>query len=178
MNANLSIIGMYNYRPDIFEYLSLPDGISAELQIDQILLKAGELELLYQSADFMKEAIRIWSTTEQSVWMKMYATTTLDYNPIWNKDGTITTTNKGNYTDDSTGISSVKGFNSNAWAEHAKIDSDRKGTTTGEEIRRETGNIGVTTTQQMIREERDISEFNMYDYIADSFIDRFCLMVY
>lgn len=40
------------------------------------------------------------------------------------------------------------------------------------------GNIGVTTSQQMIQSERDIVVFNIYDVIADSFIENFCLMVY
>lgn len=42
----------------------------------------------------------------------------------------------------------------------------------------EKGNIGVTTTQQMIKEEREIAEFNLIDYIVRSFIERFCLLVY
>ena len=41
-----------------------------------------------------------------------------------------------------------------------------------------TGNIGVTTTQQMIEEERRVVKFNMMDYIIESFIKRFCLLVY
>lgn len=40
------------------------------------------------------------------------------------------------------------------------------------------GNIGVTTTQQMIEQERKIADFNIYDYIVQSFKNRFCLMVY
>ena len=40
------------------------------------------------------------------------------------------------------------------------------------------GNIGVTTTQQMIEQERNISEFNIYDYIVRSCKRRFCLMLY
>ena len=40
------------------------------------------------------------------------------------------------------------------------------------------GNIGVTTSQQMIQSERDLVVFNMYDVIAESFIENFCLMVY
>lgn len=42
----------------------------------------------------------------------------------------------------------------------------------------EQGNIGITTTQSMIREERDIAEFNVIDYIIKSFKQRFCLQVY
>lgn len=40
------------------------------------------------------------------------------------------------------------------------------------------GNIGVTTSQQMIQSERDLVVFNLYDIIAESFIENFCLMVY
>lgn len=40
------------------------------------------------------------------------------------------------------------------------------------------GNIGVTTTQKLIREQRDIEKFNLYNYILDSFKMRFCVLVY
>lgn len=40
------------------------------------------------------------------------------------------------------------------------------------------GNIGVTTSQQMIQSERDLVVFNLYDVIAESFIENFCLMIY
>ena len=43
---------------------------------------------------------------------------------------------------------------------------------------RRTGNIGVTTTQQMIREERDVALFNTIEFITNSFKKRFCIMVY
>lgn len=40
------------------------------------------------------------------------------------------------------------------------------------------GNIGVTTTQQMIREEREVAEFDVIQYIINDFKSRFCLLVY
>ena len=40
------------------------------------------------------------------------------------------------------------------------------------------GNIGVTTTQNMIRQERDIDRFNLYDIIIESFKMRFCILIY
>lgn len=40
------------------------------------------------------------------------------------------------------------------------------------------GNIGVTTTQAMIREERDILNFSIYNYIALSFADEFIITVF
>lgn len=40
------------------------------------------------------------------------------------------------------------------------------------------GNIGVTTTQQLIKEQRAIDLFNLYDIIIEDFKMRFCILVY
>lgn len=56
------------------------------------------------------------------------------------------------------------------------VNDGRTGTHT--RTGREHGNVGVTTSQQMIQSERDLVVFNMYDVIAESFIENFCLMVY
>lgn len=40
------------------------------------------------------------------------------------------------------------------------------------------GNIGVTTTQKLIREQREVDKFNLYDIITDEFKMRFCILVY
>lgn len=40
------------------------------------------------------------------------------------------------------------------------------------------GNIGVTTTQEMIKQEREIVQFNLCEYIVESFKHEFCLYVY
>ena len=40
------------------------------------------------------------------------------------------------------------------------------------------GNIGVTTTQQMIEQERQAALFNIYETIAGEFKKRYCVMVY
>lgn len=52
--------------------------------------------------------------------------------------------------------------------------------TTGEQVTEyhSHGNIGVTTTQKLIKEQRDIDRFNLYDIIVESFKMRFCIMVY
>ena len=86
-------------------------------------------------------------------------------------------------------------FNSGL-ADHAKEISDNDNITTGSGSTTENesgtskrdlthtrkgrthGNIGVTTSQQMIQSEREVSLFNIYDIIAESFVDNFCLMVY
>lgn len=76
------------------------------------------------------------------------------------------TTENGNITNTETGKDT----------ENENVNGGRTGrhTRTG----RAHGNIGVTTSQQMIQSERDLVVFNLYDVIAESFIENFCLMVY
>ena len=40
------------------------------------------------------------------------------------------------------------------------------------------GNIGTMTTQDMIRQQRNIERFNLYDIIIEDFKMRFCILVY
>lgn len=40
------------------------------------------------------------------------------------------------------------------------------------------GNVGVTTTQQMLEAQRKLVRYNVYNEIADSFKEEFCLYLY
>lgn len=40
------------------------------------------------------------------------------------------------------------------------------------------GNIGVTTTQEMLKQEREIATFNVYMQIVDSFKENFCILIW
>lgn len=58
------------------------------------------------------------------------------------------------------------------------VNEEESGANNSEHSGNSHGNIGVTTTQQMIEEERRVVQFNIYDYIINSFKNRFCLLVY
>ena len=40
------------------------------------------------------------------------------------------------------------------------------------------GNIGVTTSAQMLKEFLDVERWNIYEHIADLFVDEFCILIY
>lgn len=233
MRSIIDLIGLYNWDDTLFDNMSLPAEWSAEERgqlISNLLLDTAELEILYPQPVMMKYAINLWSEKELPQWEKLYETLHFDYNPIWNKDGTITETENINrktdeditagHTEDESGESSEKanssanangedhhnvyGFNSDTDAPESKdtssdtssTESNANGTSSRKETdndtrardetedtgrtlsRIEQGNIGITTTQQMIKEEREVDEFNLMDYIIDSFKKRFCIMVY
>ena len=170
----LSIMGLYEYDNNLFQGLQLPEDLNREAVINEILLQCAELEVVYPDINILKLAITTWSIANQYTWQKLYDTMVVEYNPIWNVDANVTidrnTSGSGNATD------AVKGFNSNTWAESDKTDTISEAE---EDVyERRTGNIGVTTTQQMLEQERKIAEFNMISYIAQSFKQRFCLLIY
>ena len=77
-----------------------------------------------------------------------------------------------NTTTNSTRTDNLSESNSNTRTDNLseKTDSDRKG--------RAHGNIGVTTSQQMLQSELDIAKWNIYEQITDLFLSEFCIMVY
>ena len=106
MRATLSLMGLYEYDHTILDFFHYPDKwetVDKDVFINRLLLDTAELEILYPDADIFKTAIKYWSAAEVQNWNKLYNTTVLDYNPIWNKNGTVTETEKhiknNNYTD-------------------------------------------------------------------------------
>ena len=160
----LSILGMYEYDNSLFDGLDVPTYtdknnvvhiVNKTDVINSILLNCAELEVIYPKFDTMKLAIGVWSASEQDTWRKMFATQMAEYNPLWNVDADIVN------------IGSVMGFNeSSNWSDAAK------------ETQRRTGNIGITSSQKLISEERSIADFSIIRFITESFKKRFCLMVY
>lgn len=72
----------------------------------------------------------------------------------------------------------------NTQISYGKADTRTRvtGMTNSEDVTRTnktTGNIGVTTSQQMLMSEKEIAlEFNLLPAIVKSFIERFCILVY
>lgn len=198
IRSTLSILGIYNVRPDIFDKFHLPSGVDRDVLEPELLAEVSELESLYTDPDILKDLIGAWSSRRMYAWTKLLATTKFEYNPIWNKDGVIketetrdldttgSTTSKADSTSDNT--HSTYGYNSGsaqpADKDHGTSNATGSGTSKGSEdetitrTRVEQGNIGVTTTQAMIREERDIADFDIYNYIIGDFKYRFCIRVY
>ena len=226
MRATLSILGLYQREPTLFDELELPGSMNKDVLIDNILYEAAPLEAYYPDPNFMKFMIGRWSFMNQSVWQKLYDTTVLEYNPIFNYDRTeewseneqmldkrtLTGTEMETSTDNSSGEIRSSGtvqselnvsrYNESSYvpreqtiekpdtltsntSETDRIVSIDKNDTENMDRKRDNirtgrafGNIGVTTTQQMIQQERETVLFNMYKVITDSFIERFCLMIY
>ena len=114
------------------------------------------------------------------------ATTTTEYGKTEDGTGTKTTTfgktetNKDETTYGKTeNVQETKTYGETIGKTGGLTHGEQVATTNeGEHELHAHGNIGVTTTQKLIREQRDIDLFNLYDIIIEDFKMRFCILVY
>ena len=206
--AKISVLGLYQWSNDLFSLMSIPEGLELDIFVNNLLAETSELEVLYPNPEVMKVLIGSWSAKCLPVWEHLYETTQYEYNPIENYNrtdtgrinrsntrvhsGTDTETRTTNSQSDEyiAGFDSVPSGNNDGLVKNDRLENTGGGTNTlahGEQIAdngldttslTSKGNIGVTTTQKMIREEREIAEFNIYDKMIQDFINRFCIEVY
>ena len=197
MKAWLSILGLYNYDNSIFDKFVVPTGMDKELIINNILLECAEMEIIYPEPDIMKNAIGLWSNKQLESWARMYKAMQLEYDPIYNYDrfeewldsNQSTAQSNSNTTANRNGTTKhqVNAFNSGITDSNSDtITNNDKDTTTTDSNNSNIGvhsghlygNIGVTTSQDMLLSEVNVSKFIVQDYIIEQFKERFCLLVY
>ena len=190
MGMYITVTGVYNHYPSLFELMKIPDGVDFETARDNILFQCAEMELLYSEPSFLRAMIGNWSKRRAYKWRTLHGTTTLDYNPIENYDrqeewvDSEESTIEGST--DTTGerLDKRKGFDGGDLVETSGSNdkSNSAAKTSGDKTAKHTGrvhgNIGVTTSQQMLMSERDVADFSIYDVIAQDFASEFCLYVY
>lgn len=190
----------------LFDNLTLPTGIDKDLVISTILLRGGEFEVLYSDGDFLKAAIKPWSDKWFRTFKKWQEALNIEYNPLENYDrkedwidiNKSQNDHKSNAVDMYQGVNDsevnnkVSAFNSSTMEPNTSQKSDitnknnavtsanAKSEDTSNNLRkgRAHGNIGITTSQQMLESELDIASWNLYNHIADIFLREFIIPVY
>lgn len=194
----LNLINLYQFDNTVFDTFLVPDGIDRDRAISEIMIMSGLCTPIYLEPDLFKQMVGHWCKTRMNIFTKLYSTTQLEYNPIENYDRSEETTRNleteenstvtGGTTINSNSERKVSAYNTEEYVNDSKTDensitnnTDNRNTTgnTGEKYNsRVHGNIGVTTTQQMIQSEREIVKFNIYEYIAKEFDKTFMIGVY
>lgn len=188
-SSTLSLLGLYNWDNTIFDNMVLPDEIDASILVDNLLMEAAELEVLYADPDVMKAAIEVWSSRRLHTWQRMETVLYENYDPFVNikrdelrtivHDRNLTYTNKG---DTKT--------NENAWDDQSTtgvqtqvVNVDLTNKDTGQTVTTETfhveGDSAITDAQDVAEKEFKLRDkYDLYTYIINDFIHRFCLLVY
>ena len=111
MEARLTVAGMTNYKPDLFDNLVLPtpptNAAAIGLQSDQLraawtiskddfveflCLRTAGMSIAIPDYNWLKTSIGVWSGAHIHEWQRMFDTLFYKYNPLWNKDGKVTET--------------------------------------------------------------------------------------
>ena len=82
----LTLIGIYDYDPTLFDGLSLPEGYDKQTFIDSLLLEHGEKSVLYSNPEFMKFSIGAWGRKWFMELERIYGALSAEYDPIYNYD--------------------------------------------------------------------------------------------
>ena len=217
-SAKFTLIGCYQYynnkHGDLFEKLTLPEGLNKDILTSNILLKGGEFEVQSGSPVFIHDAIEIWAKVYEATFTRWLNALAIEYAPLENYDrmehwtderdtaGSLT----GSGTSNSTGTLDTtydedtertkSAYDSSSYQPYDKVDTHAttdtdttdqtttsvNNSTTGsddsEHNGRVHGNIGVTTSQQMLNQELDLGYWVLYERITDLFLREFVIPVY
>ena len=178
----------------LFADAVFPSSLDRETLITQCLLRAGEFEVVYENPYFMKDYITTWAKSFYRTFEKWANAYFTDYKPLENYNRTEVWDDKVDNTDKTEAHSGIKGetvntvsaYDSNDFVNKDKSNSSSTNNSNGQSVLDGKthhegniyGNIGVTTSPQMLEAEYEVAQFNIYEQIAKLFIKEFCICVY
>lgn len=181
--SNMSILGLYTYDSTIFDNIILPSEIDKDILVNNILMEYAELEVLYPNPSFIKEAIRIWSSSRIHTWERMAEVLYEKYDPFINikRDEVRTITQERDLHGTGTGTDKIIAWNDTNFTDRSKNDtsSTETGTITTTEHFHVEGDSAITDAQDVAKKEIDLRrDYDIYNIIKKEFKQRFLLMIY
>ena len=175
--TKISLLGLYNANPDLFNDFAIPSQLTASVLIDNLLLETSDLEIIYPDADFMQRVIGSWSAMMINNWQKQADTLYEDYDPFINlkrDEERIITQDR-----DLENALNVNAWNDPTESGVRRNTSTDKGVVTTREEYHMTGDSAIKDAQDVARAEINLrNDFIMYQIIIKDFMKKFCLLVY
>lgn len=121
----ITLYGMMQYDPALFDGIVLPDTINKDILLAEIVSRSGDLYPYYQVPEILKQNISYWFLRRRYDFQQMQAALTAEYNPIENYDrreefnrdyansGADTNTSTGKATSTAEGSGESTGLNTN-----------------------------------------------------------------
>lgn len=200
--AKFTLIGCYqffnNAGDNLFSKLTVPETVNVDVLTSNILFRGGEFEVQYANPFTLKDMIELWSKKNAATFDRWVSALAIEYAPLENYDRQESWTDTGHMEGEtvSDGTSSasasnedkISAFDSSAYSPKEKTETSSS-TSAEDTVTTETdntnvrtgrahGNIGVTTSQQMLESELDLGYWNLYERMTDLFLKEFVIPVY
>ena len=183
-----------NHDMSLFDNVVLPPGFDFDTLKNTVLLRGAEFEVLYSNLGFFRDAVPVWFKSHYRTFEKWINAINTEYKPLENYSMTekFTDTTESDFNNHNTVTygrtdrENVSAFDSATYSPNSesvaggndKTDANGGANSTITHEGGRFGNIGVTTSQQMLESELKVAEWNVYNHVADLFIQDFCLPVY
>ena len=138
----------------------------SEKPISPAFQSMDRLEILVMIGDFLQ--------SKEYELNGLYASTLLEYDPIANYDMTETSRDEDRATTGGESTESSTSFDSTTQKETGKTVSSGTANNTNIHTLQRSGNIGVTSSQQLIEAQRGVLTFDFIQYVADLINNNFC----
>lgn len=199
--AVLNFFDILALQPNFFDDADIDERLDKEQIKMAILHRSGTLLPLYTRSDMFKQFSDAFFAQRKVIIKKLVDTLELEYNPIDNyrreeevaRKYDVKTENKteteGTLETQNEQENKVSAYDSDDYSPKDKSNGSGKNTDkttannngtndTTEKIKTTTvGNIGITTTQKLIMEERKVAKFDIYKWIAIEFEQNFFICV-
>lgn len=179
-NTNISAI---DFLQSIFDDATIDSRLDKNTFCAYVLKESSGLHSLYRSVGEFTIYCKIWCKANNFMISKLLDTMEFDYNPIHNYDRHEEGSNKNKQTrnlerpTEDHIKNTTSAYNSSTMQPTDNVDSngktEDKGTIDDDASYKNYmyGNIGVTTTQDMIDAERRVDDYNIYEFLALRFVE-------
>lgn len=194
----MTLNGLYDYgqlrNDDLFEDMILPDHLDKEVVLNSILIECGELPVMWADYPFLKNQIRVWFKRKKPIFDKMVELMEAEFNPLHNYDRyeeyEDSETEKGSASSSGSGgatnTNAATSYESEAFkntdqqisqsSNSAQSSSDNK-----RDLKHKAhlfGNIGITTSVDMLLQASEWYSRDIPKIIAEEFKCDFCIGLY
>ena len=180
----MSILGLYEWDSQLLDPMVLPDGIDHDVLIPDLLAQLAEYEVLYSDPEVIKTVVESWSRHRLPVWQRIVNASVKSYDPIenYNRREEWTDTGTGSGTASGSADQLAAGYNPVAsLVKQGQTDTSSNTSTSTHNTHTGWmhGNIGVTSSQQMLEQELALApKLDPYQYIITDFKRRFCVLLF
>lgn len=204
--AKITLFGLYKRDNTIFDDAIFPEYqlFDRETLIHNILVECGEFESLYSDPKLLKMAITNWSKKWFFTFDKWMDALSIKYDPLENynrvehwednnkrKVDSTTTANRNGSSESNTDVRRNSFDNTSSLPITDRSETKNKSNDSGKSVIDASdnannirdgyakGNIGVTTSQQMLQSSLDLyANFNLYEQMTNIFKTELIIGVY